>query len=53
MVTQATSDPAGTLSGAAKVVPVAAADHQLGTALMGSMTGAVIDGAGTDDGTRW
>jgi hypothetical protein len=50
LVSQATSDPAGMLTGAAKLVPVAAADHQLGAALAGSLTGAVLDGAGTDDG---
>ncbi|TMQ06604.1 MAG: hypothetical protein E6J90_45895 [Deltaproteobacteria bacterium] len=50
MITQATSDPSGTLTGPARVVPVATADHTVGTALPGTMTGAVTDGAGADDG---
>jgi hypothetical protein len=50
MVTQATSDPGGTLIGAATITPISTADHAAGTALQGSMTGGVIDGAGSDDG---
>lgn len=52
MVTQATSDPTGALIGAATVLPISTADHALGTALPGAMTGAAIDGAGSDDGTE-
>lgn len=51
MITQATSDPDGTLMGPARVVPVAAADHAVAAALAGQLTGAVLDGAGTDDAT--
>jgi hypothetical protein len=52
MVTQATSDPLGALIGAATVLPISTADHTLGTALPGAMTGAVVDGAGSDDGAQ-
>jgi hypothetical protein len=51
LITQTTSDPNGALTGPAKIVPVSAADHQTGTALGGSMTGAVLDGVGSDDGS--
>jgi hypothetical protein len=51
MVLQATSDPNGALVGPAKVVPVSASDHQAGVALAGSMMGAVLDGAGSEDGS--
>jgi hypothetical protein len=51
MVTQATSDPTGTLTGPARVMPVSAADHKIDAALTGQMTGAVLDGAGSDDGS--
>lgn len=50
-VTQATSDPNGTLVGPAKLVPFSTADHMVGAMLPGTMTGAVIDGAGSDDGS--
>jgi hypothetical protein len=50
LVTQAITDPGGALTGPAQILPVSAADHSLGAALSGSMTGAVIDGAGSDDG---
>jgi hypothetical protein len=50
-ITQATSDPDGGLVGAARVVPISTADHQAGAALAGSMTGEVLDGAGSDDGS--
>lgn len=50
MVTQATSNPTGTLTGSATVLPISAADHSVGAALSGTLTGAVIDGAGSDDG---
>jgi len=49
-ISQSISDPGGTLTGAARVTPIAAADHQAGSALAGAMTGAVLDGAGSDDG---
>ncbi|HEY6179145.1 MAG TPA: hypothetical protein VIX73_32045 [Kofleriaceae bacterium] len=52
MVTQATSDPVGALTGAAQLMPLSSADHAVGTALPGTMTGAVIDGAGSDDGAQ-
>jgi hypothetical protein len=51
LVTQATSDPSGVLTGPAKLLPVSTADHQVGAALAGQLTGAVIDGAGSDDGS--
>jgi len=51
LITQDIDKPSGELTGPAKIVPVSAADHQTGTALGGSMTGAVIDGAGSDDGS--
>jgi len=51
MITQATSDPTGLLMGPAKLLPVSTADHQVGLALAGQMTGAVLDGAGSDDGS--
>ncbi|HEX8110654.1 MAG TPA: hypothetical protein VF516_23140, partial [Kofleriaceae bacterium] len=51
MITQATMDPNGALTGPAKIMPISAADHSVGAALSGSMTGAVIDGAGSDDGS--
>jgi hypothetical protein len=50
MVTQAIGNTTGVLTGPATVVPVSVVDHQIGAALTGQMTGAVIDGAGTDDG---
>src|SRR5262245_21473212 len=51
MIAQATSNPNGVLTGPARVVPIATADHQMGSALSGTMMGAVNDGAGADDGT--
>jgi hypothetical protein len=50
MITQAIGNTSGLLTGPANVVPVSAADHQVSAALAGQMTGAVQDGAGTDDG---
>jgi hypothetical protein len=50
MLEQATSNPDGTLMGAASIQPVSTGDHSLSTALAGTMQGGVIDGAGTDDG---
>ena len=47
---QATSDPSGTLTGNATIVPVSTGDHSLATPLAGTLTGGVLDGAGTDDG---
>lgn len=51
LVSQATSNPAGALVGPAQVMPVSAADHAAAAALPGTMTGAVLDGAGSDDGS--
>jgi hypothetical protein len=51
LVTQATSDPEGVLTGPAKVVPISTANHEPEVALSGSMTGQVLDGAGADDGS--
>jgi hypothetical protein len=50
MVEQATSDPNGTMMGAASIQPVSTGDHMLSAALAGTMQGGVLDGAGTDDG---
>ena len=47
---QATSDPNGTLTGNATIVPVSTGDHSLSAPLAGTLTGGVLDGAGTDDG---
>lgn len=51
LVTQATSDPDGDLTGPARIAPISTADHQAGGVLSGSMTGEVLDGAGADDGS--
>jgi hypothetical protein len=51
MVTQAIGNTTGVLTGPANVAPVSAADHQVSASLAGQMTGAVLDGAGTDDGS--
>lgn len=51
MLTQAITDPNGVLNGPAKIVPISSKDHQPLEALSGTVTGAVADGAGTDDGT--
>lgn len=50
LITQATSDPSGALIGPARVAPVSMTDHQIGAMLAGTMSGAVLDSAGTDDG---
>lgn len=50
LITQATSDPNGTLTGPARLAPVSMTDHQVGAMLAGTMAGAVLDSAGTDDG---
>ena len=47
---QATSDPSGALTGNATVVPVSTGDHTLAAPLSGTLSGGVLDGAGTDDG---
>ncbi|HMG57799.1 MAG TPA: hypothetical protein VK601_30065, partial [Kofleriaceae bacterium] len=53
VVTQAVMDPNGLLTGPAKLTPISSADHAVGTALSGTtMTGAVLDGAGADDGAQ-
>ena len=52
MIQQAVTPTTGVLTGAAQILPVASADHAVGTALTGSMTGAVLDGAGSDDGAQ-
>ncbi|HEX3762269.1 MAG TPA: hypothetical protein VHW23_26390 [Kofleriaceae bacterium] len=44
-------DANGALTGPAQILPISTADHSMGSALQGSMTGAVIDGAGSDDGS--
>jgi hypothetical protein len=51
LVTQAVNATTGALTGSAQILPISAADHSLGAALPGTMTGAVIDGAGSDDGS--
>jgi len=51
MVTQAAMNPTGALVGTAKLMPISMTDHSVGAAMSGTMTGAVIDGAGSDDGT--
>jgi hypothetical protein len=51
MIAQAITDPNGVLSGPARVVPISSADHQALEPLSGTLTGAVADGAGADDGT--
>jgi hypothetical protein len=50
MVTQATSNPTGALMGTATILPISTADHSVGAALSGTLTGAVNDGAGSDAG---
>jgi hypothetical protein len=50
IITQAIGNTSGLLTGPANLVPVSTADHQLGTAMPGALTGAVLDGAGSDDG---
>jgi hypothetical protein len=50
MIAQAITDPNGVLSGPARIVPISSADHQVLEALGGTITGAVADGAGADDG---
>ncbi|HEU4729605.1 MAG TPA: hypothetical protein VFT22_17025 [Kofleriaceae bacterium] len=52
MVSQAVSDPDGALTGLAKLVPLSTADHTPREALAGALTGGVLDGAGTVDGTQ-
>jgi hypothetical protein len=52
MVTQAITAATGVLTGPATITPISTADHTAGTALAGQMTGAVVDGAGTDDGSK-
>ncbi|HEX7839330.1 MAG TPA: hypothetical protein VF469_17755 [Kofleriaceae bacterium] len=52
MVTQAVMDPSGALTGPATILPVSTADHTVGAALTGTLMGAVVDGAGSDDGTQ-
>jgi len=49
-VQQATSDPDGALTGNGTIVPVSTGDHTLSAPMAGTLSGAVIDGAGTDDG---
>jgi len=51
LVTQAINQTSGALTGAAQILPVSAADHQVGAALSGTVTGAALDGAGADDGS--
>jgi hypothetical protein len=49
-ISQAIDATTGALVGPAKLVPVSTADHQVGSALAGSMSGSALDGAGADDG---
>ena len=49
-VQQATSDPDGALMGNGTIVPVSTGDHSLSPPMSGTLQGAVLDGAGTDDG---
>lgn len=49
MVAQATSDPNGTLVGPARLAPISTGDHQVGAPLASVLSGAVNDGAGSDD----
>lgn len=51
MVTQAVNSMTGALTGAAQIVPISTADHSNGAPLAGTLTGAVLDGAGSDDGS--
>jgi hypothetical protein len=51
MITQAAMDPTGALIGAAKLMPISMTDHSVGAAMPGMVSGAVIDGAGSDDGS--
>jgi hypothetical protein len=50
-ITQAINMSSGALTGPATIVPVSTADHQIGSPLAGQLTGAVLDGAGADDGS--
>ena len=52
MITQAITLMTGALAGSATITPISTADHKVGTALAGQLTGAVVDGAGTDDGQK-
>lgn len=49
-IDQAVSSPSGTLTGSATIQAVSTADHAMGPMIAGAMTGAVQDGAGSDDG---
>src|SRR5262245_28671334 len=51
MIEQATSNPSGMLMGPATIQPISTGDHSIKTPLSGSMTGGVVDGAGTGDGS--
>ncbi|HET7500555.1 MAG TPA: hypothetical protein VFK02_06110 [Kofleriaceae bacterium] len=51
-ITQAVGETDGVLTGPAKLVPVSTADHTASEALAGAVTGGVLDGAGTVDGTQ-
>jgi hypothetical protein len=51
MITQAIRDPDGALIGPAKLAPVSTADHTAGTPMPAALTGSVLDGAGSDDGS--
>jgi hypothetical protein len=45
------TSPQGTLSGPATIRPISTGDHSMAAQLAGTMTGAVQDGAGSDDGS--
>jgi len=49
-INQAASSPDGTLTGTATISPISTGDHTQGAPIPGAMTGAVQDGAGSDDG---
>lgn len=51
LATQPISDTTGLPTGPARLAPVAMADQQIGPALAGTLTGTVLDSAGTDDGS--
>jgi hypothetical protein len=51
MAAQGVNPMTGALTGSAQIAPISTADHTVGPALAGTLTGAVIDGAGSDDGT--
>jgi len=51
LITQPISATTGDPTAPAKLAPVSMVDHQVGAPLAGAMAGAVLDSAGSDDGT--